>query len=63
VLSTIRQIVQNGGDTDTISSMFGHIFGAAVGTGALPMETVNRIDAVSLVRETATNFSRTSIAK
>jgi ADP-ribosylglycohydrolase len=63
VLSTIQQIVQCGGDTDTISSMFGHVFGAAVGTGALPMETVNAIDAVSLVRETAANFSRTSIAK
>lgn len=63
VLATIQQIVQCGGDTDTIASMFGHIFGAAFGTESLPMEIVNQIDAVSLVRETAANFSRTSIAK
>jgi ADP-ribosyl-[dinitrogen reductase] hydrolase len=62
VLSTIEQIVQCGGDTDTIASMFGHIFGAAFGTQALPMELVNQIDAVSLVRQTAANLSRTSIA-
>jgi ADP-ribosylglycohydrolase len=63
VLVTIRQIVQCGGDTDTIASMFGQIFGAAFGTGALPMEVVNRIDAVTLVRATAANFSLLSIAK
>ncbi len=63
VLSTIQQIVQCGGDTDTIASVFGQIFGAALGPEALPMEIVNQIDAVSLVRETAANFSRTSIAK
>ena len=61
--STSRQIVQCGGDTDTVSSMFGHIYGAAVGTGALPMDTINQIDAVSLVRETAARFSRISIAR
>jgi len=63
VLSTIQQIVQCGGDTDTIASMFGNIFGAAFGPEALPIEIVNQIDAVSLVRETAAKFSRTSIAK
>lgn len=62
VLETIRQIVQCGGDTDTIASMFGHIFGAASGTGALPMETVKQIDAVSLIRDTSANFSRISFA-
>jgi ADP-ribosyl-[dinitrogen reductase] hydrolase len=61
-LATIEQIVQCGRDTDTIASMFGNIFGAAFGTGRLPMEFVNQIDAVSLVRETAANFSLTSIA-
>ena len=30
VLSTIQQIVECGGDTDTIASMFGHVFGAAM---------------------------------
>ncbi len=62
VLPTIQQIVQCGGDTDTIASMFGHICGAAFGSGALPMEIVNQIDAVSLVRDTAADLSRTSIA-
>jgi len=63
VLSIIEQIVRCGGDTDTIASMFGNIFGAAFGTEALPMKIVNQIDAVSLVRETAAKFSRTSIAR
>lgn len=62
VLDTIERIVQCGGDTDTIASMFGQIFGAAFGTECLPMEIVNQIDSVSLVRETAANLSRTSIA-
>lgn len=63
VLSTIQQIVQCGGDTDTIASMFGHIFGAMFGPEVLPTEIVNQIDAVSLVRDTAANLSRTSITK
>ena len=60
--SFAQEIVQWGGDADTIVSMFGQIFGAAFGTDALPMETVNDIDAASLVRETAATLSRTSIA-
>ena len=62
LIETIRQIVQCGGDTDTIASMYGQIMGAALGTNGLPMEIINQIDAVSLVRETAANFARTSIA-
>ena len=58
LLSTIQQIVNCGGDTDTIASMFGNIYGAAVGCAALPMEIINSIDAVSLVRGTAAEFLR-----
>ena len=57
LMETIREIVQCGGDTDTIGSMFGHIFGAASGNGAVPTEIVNQIDVVSLVRETAATFA------
>lgn len=57
LLATIRQIVQSGGDTDTIASMFGHILGTARGAQALPMEIVARIDSVLSVRETAINLS------
>lgn len=61
LMETMREIVQCGGDTDTIGSMFGHIFGAVSGTGALSMDIVNRIDAVSLVRETVAKFARTPV--
>ncbi|MCA9170085.1 MAG: ADP-ribosylglycohydrolase family protein [Planctomycetales bacterium] len=62
ITDTIQQLVHCGGDTDTIASMFGQIFGAAHGCDALPLETLNQIDAVALVRKTAANLSRTSIA-
>jgi ADP-ribosylglycohydrolase len=62
LMETIRAIVQYVGDTDTIGSMFGRISGAPSRTGALPMEIVNQIDVVSLVRETAATFARTSIS-
>ena len=61
--ATVEQLVRCGGDTDTIASMFGQIFGAAHGAEVLPVATLNRIDAVDLVREMALNLSRTSIAK
>lgn len=62
ILATIEQLVRCGGDTDTIASMFGQLFGAAYGAERLPMETIDRIDAVNLVREIAVSLSRTSIA-
>jgi ADP-ribosyl-[dinitrogen reductase] hydrolase len=61
VLDSIQKLVRCGGDTDSIASMFGQIFGAAHGVIALPADKLNQIDAVSLVRETAANLSRTSI--
>lgn len=58
VLNTTAQLVQCGGDTDTIASMFGQICGAAYGPEALPMEIVGRIDAAPHIRETASELSR-----
>lgn len=62
IMDSIKQLVQCGGDTDTIASTFGQIFGAAHGDESLPLDTINVIDAVKMVRETASNLSRTSIA-
>lgn len=58
LLATIRQIVSCGGDTDTIASMYGQIYGASRGTQALPAEVVEHIDEYALVRDTAKQFSR-----
>ncbi len=63
VMEAIEQIVRCGGDTDTIASMFGHIFGAAFGAGVLPMEIVDRVDAVPAVREAAANLARSLRAR
>ncbi|PHS02343.1 MAG: hypothetical protein COA78_21435 [Blastopirellula sp.] len=57
LLETIEKIVQCGGDTDTIASMFGQIYGAAHGTDVLPMPLVDQIDEVTLIRKTAIDFS------
>ena len=59
LLSTMQQIVLCGGDTDTIASMFGQIYGASVGADLLPTELLNQIDSVSLIRETAIRFANT----
>ena len=62
VLGSIQSIVEFGGDTDTIASMFGHVFGAINGLGCLPMEIVEQIDEYKLVSQTATNLCRVAIA-
>jgi ADP-ribosylglycohydrolase len=62
ILDTIRALVECGGDTDTTASMFGQIFGAANGMSCIPMDTINQIDAVTIVRDTAANLARTSIS-
>ena len=63
LVSTIIQLVQCGGDTDTIASMFGQIFGAAFGAEALPNKIINQIDIVSLVRDTAADLADTLLAQ
>lgn len=62
IMDSIKQLVQCGGDTDTVASMFGQIFGAAHGVNSLPLDTINAIDYVTMVRETASNLSRVTIA-
>ncbi|MDB5336220.1 MAG: hypothetical protein JWN70_1839 [Planctomycetaceae bacterium] len=59
LLPTIQEIVQCGGDTDTVASMYGQIYGAAYGTTVVPKESVGRIDVVSLICDVATAFSST----
>ncbi|REJ79225.1 MAG: hypothetical protein DWQ47_00325 [Acidobacteria bacterium] len=56
---TFEQIAFLGGDTDTISSMFGQIYGAANGLECLPLEDFDRIDDSVHIRAAAEDFSRT----
>lgn len=63
ISDTIQQLVRCGGDTDTIASMFGHIFGATHGTEVLPLNTLEQIDDVALVRETAANLLLRDVKK
>ena len=60
LLNTIKSIVEFGGDTDTIASMFGHIFGAIHGTESLPMDIVEKIDEFELVLRTAAQLYQTT---
>jgi len=63
ISDSINQLVRCGGDTDTMASMFGQIFGAANGPAALPLDTLEKIDAITLVRETALSLSSVSFAR
>ena len=56
-LSTIRQIVRFGGDTDTIASMYGHILGAAFGSPFLPQQIIDQVDSASQIRKIAARLS------
>ncbi len=58
VLGSIQSLVEFGGDTDTIASMFGHVFGAIHGSDCLPMALVEQIDAYKLVSQTAAELYR-----
>ena len=58
LVDLIREIVQCGGDTDTIASMAAQIYGAAHGLSALPLDVIDRIDGVAMIRETAARFSQ-----
>lgn len=62
VLGSIQSIVEFGGDTDTIASMFGHVFGAIHGLDCLPMAIVEQIDEYKLVSQTAADLYRVAIA-
>jgi len=62
MIDSIKSIVEFGGDTDTIASMFGNVFGAINGVSILPMETVNQIDDYQLISQTAADLSRVANA-
>ncbi len=55
-ISAIAAIVSVGGDTDTIGSMCGQLLGAAHGVDFVPSDLVDRIDDVSLLRQTTSEF-------
>lgn len=57
IMDSIKSIVEFGGDTDTIASMFGHILGAIRGASCVPMETVEQIDEIKLISQTAADLS------
>jgi ADP-ribosyl-[dinitrogen reductase] hydrolase len=62
-MSGIATIMQCGGDTDTIASMYGQIFGAAHGVDALPGDLIWQIDEVDLIEEIASTFARWCVSK
>ncbi len=61
ILDTIEALLKCGGDTDTTASMFGQIFGAAYGPGAIPSEIVQQIDEFTLLNETASKLAHVCI--
>lgn len=56
-LTTITALVQCGGDTDTIASLYGQIYGAMHGPSLLPHDLLERIEEIELVYEVAEQFS------
>jgi len=62
LLDSIKSIVEFGGDTDTIASMFGNVFGAIYGLSVLPMETVKQIDEFELISAMAAKLSKVANA-
>ena len=58
LIDSIKSIVEFGGDTDTIASMFGHVLGAIHGSDCLPMEIIEQIDEYELVSRTAADLYR-----
>ena len=63
VLNSIESIVKFGGDTDTVASIYGNIYGAVNGTDGLPMQTVQKIDEVSLISQIAADLSLVANAR
>ena len=56
-LDMMQVIAGCGGDTDTIGSMFGQIWGARIGTSGLPLDLIDRIDDAPLIRKTFEEFT------
>jgi ADP-ribosylglycohydrolase len=60
LIAMIRNIVNCGGDTDTISSMAGQILGALRGVHGLPNGMVDHLDIAPVLRDTASQLSEMS---
>jgi ADP-ribosylglycohydrolase len=58
LVAMIREIVNCGGDTDTIASMASQILGASRGPEILPMTMLDRTDVADLLCETAVQLCR-----
>ena len=58
LMDGIEAIVDLGGDTDTIGSMFGHIFGARNGTDCLPSDLVERLEEAESISELAVQLTQ-----
>jgi ADP-ribosyl-[dinitrogen reductase] hydrolase len=52
-MTSTEELVRLGGDTDSIASMFGQIYGAAHGVESLPLPLLDLMDSVALVRKLA----------
>lgn len=63
VLASIQSIVEWGGDTDSVASMFGQVFGAIHGPDCLPMDIVEQVDEFKLVSQTAADLYRVAIGR
>ena len=57
-MTSMEALVRMGGDTDSIASMFGQIFGAAHGVESLPLALLDEIDSSELVRKFAQSLSQ-----
>jgi len=60
-LETVEQLITCGGDTDTVCSMFGQIFGAANGLVSLPTDLIERIEQQSIVIKVATELGNVDV--
>lgn len=56
-LTTITSLLQCGGDTDTIASLFGQLYGSLHGPEALPSDLLLRIDDFQLINDVANDFA------
>ena len=56
-LEAVEEIVSLGGDTDTIASMFGQVFGAANGTESIPVKLLERLKEREYVESVSNEFA------
>lgn len=54
---SLHKVIACGGDTDTLASMTGQLLGAAMGTSAIPVELIDRLDERQQVLKVAEQFA------